>query len=398
MPDNRRSVIEVKEVYKDFRLPHEKINSVKSLLTRPFKRNDIEIQHALRGVSFSVKEGDFFGIIGRNGCGKSTLLKMIAGIYQPTRGSISVKGKISPFLELGVGFNPELTGRENVFLNGSLLGFSKREIAQIYDEIVDFSELREFMDQKLMNYSSGMQVRLAFSVAIQAKAGILIIDEVLAVGDEAFQKKCVNVFERYKAEGKTVVFVTHDMESVKKFCNKAILIEGGKIIISGNSAKIADEYSRINQEIVDNNNKKENISVIDQEGLIKVQISDSRGGKTNSIPVGEEIHISIEWCKEVSADRLILDLYKNSGEHIANFITSREGVGSLDGKYSIGLKCSMNVTPGNYFFSVGIWDKDFKRKTGNLNPALKFIVKNDFSRMEHEFGGITLLNHKWTEK
>lgn len=241
-------VIKVEGVSKNFRLPHEKNTTIKSAFVNAFKgkRNKtISTQHALRDISFEVKKGEFFGIVGRNGSGKSTLLKILAGIYQPTRGNIYVQGKLVPFIELGVGFNPELTGRENIFLNGALLGFSKEEIDAFYDEVVQFAELDKFMDQKLKNYSSGMQVRLAFSMAIQAEADVLLIDEVLAVGDADFQRKCFEYFKQLKKNKKTVVFVSHDMNAVREYCDRAILIEKSKVIASGMADKIATQYTRM---------------------------------------------------------------------------------------------------------------------------------------------------------
>lgn len=238
--------ISVQNVTKNFRLPHEKNMSVKSSLVSMVKgknKKTIETQRVLRGVSFDVNKGDFLGIVGRNGSGKSTLLKILSGIYEPTEGKVVAHGKLVPFIELGVGFNPELTGRENVYLNGALLGFSTKQIDGMYDDIVDFAELGEFMDQKLKNYSSGMQVRLAFSVAIKAQGDILVLDEVLAVGDEAFQRKCNDYFYKAKREGRTIILVTHSMESVRQFCNRAILIESGEIKASGNPDKVASQYS-----------------------------------------------------------------------------------------------------------------------------------------------------------
>lgn len=242
------TVIKVEGLSKIFKLPHEKRNSIKSAFVSFFKKQSYERQKVLNDISFDIKQGEFFGIVGRNGSGKSTLLKILAGIYSPTSGGVTINGKLTPFIELGVGFNPELTGRENVFLNGALLGFNRKEMAEMYDEIVEFAELKKFMDQKLKNYSSGMQVRLAFSIAIRAKSDILILDEVLAVGDEAFQKKCIDVFERYKAEKRTVVLVTHDMETIRRFCNKAILLDSGKIINVGDPSLVASEYSKLNVE------------------------------------------------------------------------------------------------------------------------------------------------------
>lgn len=243
--DDRSVVLSVNHVGKYFRLPTEQATGLKMLFINWTKGiKGYKEQHVLRDISFEVHQGDFFGIVGRNGSGKSTLLKLISGIYVPDSGSISVEGKLVPFIELGVGFNPELTGRENVYLNGALLGFSRSEIDDMYDDIVEFAELEEFMDQKLKNYSSGMQVRLAFSVAIKAQGDILVLDEVLAVGDEAFQRKCDNYFANIKKDPtKTVILVTHDMGAVKKYCNKAILIKNGEIVVDGNKDDVANRYT-----------------------------------------------------------------------------------------------------------------------------------------------------------
>lgn len=241
------AAIKVEHVSKDFLLPHEKITTVKSLFTSALKRRKTtkEVQHALRDVSFEVRQGEFFGIVGRNGSGKSTMLKMLANIYQPTKGKLTTRGKLVPFIELGVGFNPELTGRENVYLNGAMMGFSRSETDAMYDEIVAFAELESFMDQKLKNYSSGMHVRLAFSVAIKAEADILLVDEVLAVGDAAFQRKCFDYFRTLKRNKKTVVFVTHDMAAVREYCDRAILIDDGKLALSGDPNTVANGYAKL---------------------------------------------------------------------------------------------------------------------------------------------------------
>ena len=243
--DERPVVLRVDHVAKMFRLPTEQATGLKMAFLNWTKGiKGYTEQHVLRDINFEVRQGDFFGIVGRNGSGKSTLLKIISQIYTPEHGSVTVKGKLVPFIELGVGFNPELTGRENVYLNGALLGFTRAEIDAMYDDIVEFAELEDFMDQKLKNYSSGMQVRLAFSVAIKAQGDILVLDEVLAVGDEAFQRKCDNFFAEIKKDPtKTVILVTHSMDSVKKYCNKAILIKDGEIIASGDKNDVADRYT-----------------------------------------------------------------------------------------------------------------------------------------------------------
>ena len=257
--DERPVVLKVDHVAKMFRLPTEQATGLKMAFLNWTKGiKGYTEQHVLRDINFEVRQGDFFGIVGRNGSGKSTLLKIISQIYTPEQGSVTVKGKLVPFIELGVGFNPELTGRENVYLNGALLGFTRAEIDAMYDDIVEFAELEDFMDQKLKNYSSGMQVRLAFSVAIKAQGDILVLDEVLAVGDEAFQRKCDNFFAEIKKDPtKTVILVTHSMDAVKKYCNKAILIKDGEIIASGDKNDVADRYTLENLKQTDSQDTKE---------------------------------------------------------------------------------------------------------------------------------------------
>lgn len=241
---NDNIAVKIDHVSKFFRLPTEATNSLRTLLVNRLRGiKGYKEQHVLKDISFEVEKGDFFGIVGRNGSGKSTLLKIISQIYTPEQGSVEIDGKLVSFIELGVGFNPELTGRENVYLNGAMLGFSRTEIDAMYDDIVDFAELHEFMNQKLKNYSSGMQVRLAFSVAIKAEGDILVLDEVLAVGDESFQRKCNDYFLERKAAGKTTILVTHDMGAAKKYCNKAVLIEKGLVKVSGDVDEVANQYS-----------------------------------------------------------------------------------------------------------------------------------------------------------
>ncbi len=237
--------IEVKNLHKSFRLPTERAFGLKQAFFNRLKGvKGYRGQKVLRGIDFEIKKGEFVGIVGRNGSGKSTLLKILAGIYYPEKGEVIVNGSLVPFIELGVGFNPELTGRENVYLNGALLGFSNKEMDEMYDDIWKFAELEQFQDQKLKNYSSGMQVRLAFSIAIRAKGDILLLDEVLAVGDMEFQKKCNDYF--YSLHGnQTVILVTHSMDAVRAFCDRAILIEDGKVKLSGKPEEVAKAYEKL---------------------------------------------------------------------------------------------------------------------------------------------------------
>lgn len=243
--ENNPLAISVKNLHKSFQLPTERAWGLKQAIFNRLKgiKGYKELK-VLNGISFDVHQNEFVGIVGRNGSGKSTLLKTLAKIYFPEKGSVEINGTLVPFIELGVGFNPNLSGRENVYLNGALLGFSNKEMDAMYDEIIDFAELRPFMEQKLKNYSSGMQVRLAFSIAIRAKGDILLLDEVLAVGDAAFQQKCSDYFESIKGK-QTVILVTHSMENVIKYCNRAILIEEGKIKLDGDPKKVAEAYKNL---------------------------------------------------------------------------------------------------------------------------------------------------------
>lgn len=243
-------VLDVNHVEKWFKLPTEQASGLKQAFINWTKGiKGYEKQQVLKDMTFQVHRGEFFGIVGRNGGGKSTLLKIISQIYYPNSGSVHVEGKLVPFIELGVGFNPELTGRENVYLNGALLGFTPEEVDAMYDDIVEFAELEDFMDQKLKNYSSGMQVRLAFSVAIKAQGDILVLDEVLAVGDEAFQRKCDDYFTAVRKDPtKTVILVTHDMGAVKRYCTRAMFIENGEVAVIGDNASVAERYTLANLE------------------------------------------------------------------------------------------------------------------------------------------------------
>lgn len=330
MSDNNIA-IQVKGVSKNFRLPHDQHNGVKQLLLNIFKRNKkrgYETQNVLNGITFDIKKGEFFGIVGRNGSGKSTLLKIISEIYTPDKGFVHINGKLTPFIELGVGFNPELTGRENVYMNGALLGFSRKEMDSMYHEIVAFAELDRFMDQKLKNYSSGMQVRLAFSIAIRADTDILVLDEVLAVGDEAFQRKCYQYFAKLKKDKKTVILVTHDMDSVKRFCSKALMLHDGEIIAIGSVKSVADKYTQANadsiiqeaEQVATNTKTK-----INKFADVQVTLRDSEGKKKKIFRNNIEdktlnIEATVTIKENIDKKSFISLLIKNAnGEAIARF-------------------------------------------------------------------------------
>ena len=238
--------VSIETVSKSFKLPHRQYHTLKERALHPFTTRTYDVLRAIDTVSLDIAPGEFFGIIGRNGSGKSTLLKCLAGIYDIDSGHLHVRGRLSPFIELGVGFNPELTARDNVMINAIMLGLTRKEARERFDAIIAFAELEDFLDMRLKNYSSGMHVRLAFSVAIQVDAEILLIDEVLAVGDARFQQKCFDEFTRLKRAGRTILFVTHDMSAIERFCDRAMLLDKGKMIAIGDPAAIARRYNELN--------------------------------------------------------------------------------------------------------------------------------------------------------
>lgn len=233
-------------VSKSFRLPTEQVSTLKERVLHPTRRRQSETLRALRDVSFDVGRGEVFGIVGRNGSGKSTLMKCLAGIYRADAGEMWMRGRMAPFIELGVGFNPDLTAHDNVLVNAVMLGLSPDEARARYGSIMDFAELHEFAELKLKNYSSGMQVRLAFSVMVHVDADLLLIDEVLAVGDAAFQQKCYDVLQRARNEGRTILLVTHDMEQVQRFCDRGMLLDRGRVVAIGDSRSVARQYTQLN--------------------------------------------------------------------------------------------------------------------------------------------------------
>ena len=342
MNDNEPALI-IKNLEKSFRLPHEQHNGIKQNIINIFKGvKGYETQHVLRDISFEITKGEFFGIVGRNGSGKSTLLKLLANIYAPNKGLIQVNGSLTPFIELGVGFNPELSGRENVFLNGALLGFSHSEMMSMYDDIVEFAELEQFMDQKLKNYSSGMQVRLAFSIAIQAKGDILLLDEVLAVGDAAFQKKCYDYFEKIKNENKTIIIVTHDMGAVRRFCTKAAYIEKGRLVKIGDPIEIANYYDEANiSKVNDNKNTPKKLDSRLTVKIVDQSIDNVKISFDYNIKDGLQVYVgtSVLW----------------NGISIAEITTSTEEPLTGSGKISYDLETKM-LNGGVYQFIASLFD------------------------------------------
>ena len=246
LPAGRPVAVSIAGASKSFKLPRNRASTLKERVLQPRSARSFEWLHAVQHVTLDVEQGEFFGIVGRNGSGKSTLLKCLAGIYRLDAGTIRLRGSLSPFIELGVGFNMEMTARDNVIINAIMLGLTRREAIARFDQVIDFAELHDFLDLKLKNYSSGMLVRLAFSVSILVRADVLLIDEVLAVGDANFQQKCFDELERLKRQGRTVLFVTHDMASVERFCDRAMLMSHGNMLEIGDPATVARHYNKLN--------------------------------------------------------------------------------------------------------------------------------------------------------
>lgn len=381
--------IKVKNVNKTFKLPHEKHSSIKSMVIKGFRgKKAYERQEALKDISFDVKKGDFFGIVGRNGSGKSTLLKLIAGIYTPTQGHIQVNGKLTPFIELGVGFNPELTGRENVFLNGALFGFSRAEMESMYDEIVEFAELERFMDQKLKNYSSGMQVRLAFSIAIRAKGDILLLDEVLAVGDAAFQRKCFNYFNELKENKQTVVFVSHDLGSVRRFCNRAVVIKSGELIFSGSADDAVNVYSdQITEEIKKQLDQSHYSPSIHAERITKqAKILNGRVESRGSVKeyVTDEdfsIKFDVEFFEEALDPNPGIIIFNQQGFQVCS--ANSVWANCSTGKYQKGEKATFCfkfhnfLEPGLYKVMANVFYKNSEKMYVLENDLTEFVCKKD---------------------
>ncbi|HEL1591629.1 ABC transporter ATP-binding protein [Streptococcus suis] len=401
--------VKVDHVSKFFKLPTEATQSLRTTMVNRFRGiKGYKEQHVLKDISFEVEKGDFFGILGRNGSGKSTLLKIISQIYVPEKGSVTVNGKLVSFIELGVGFNPELTGRENVYLNGALLGFSREEIDAMYDDIVDFAELREFMNQKLKNYSSGMQVRLAFSVAIKAQGDVLILDEVLAVGDEAFQRKCNDYFQERKKSGKTTILVTHDMGAVKKYCNKAVLIEHGLVKAIGNPENVANQYSF------------DNTITVQQENLEEAKGVDSESAEAKEVQLVENFKLDLLSPKQISPKDTIhfkmeYTVLQDIETYMALSLTdidrniwiyndnSMNQLQTGKGKKVVHYSCSLpNVNDLKLKLEVTVRDKDGKMlafSDATQTPIIMVnrtdIAPDDFSALDSA-SGLIQRNGSWT--
>jgi len=348
-------LVVAQSVTKTFRVPEERVHTLKERVLHPTHRVRHQTFGALNDVSFDVREGEFFGIAGRNGSGKSTMLKCLAGIYGVDSGRIWMNGRLSPFIELGVGFNQDLAARDNVVLNGIMMGLSPREARARYDAVIDFAELREFEELKLKNYSSGMYVRLAFSVAIQVDADILLVDEVLAVGDAAFAQKCVDVFNRMRDAGRTIVFVTHDMAMLNRLCHRALLLEKGSVVHIGEPHEVADRYLEINF----GRDPQQDGEAAGRGGdgearVVEAWIEDERGERQISLPQGRRIALKALVNFTVDVADPVASVYVLNEDHIAIIVATTSRENERSGRFKAGEEVLFSfsfdnvLAPGRY--------------------------------------------------
>lgn len=385
-----KAIVEISKLTKSFKIPLEASSGVKQQLINILKgRKGYRVFTPLKDISFTINEGDFFGIVGRNGSGKSTLLKTIAGIYTPNSGNVKVHGSLVPFIELGVGFNPELTGRENIFLNGALLGFSHEEMESMYSAIVEFAELEDFMEERLKNYSSGMQVRLAFSIAIRAHADILLLDEVLAVGDEAFQKKCYSYFDKLKREKRTVILVTHDMAAVERFCTKAVFIEDGHVKMIGKPYRIAAAYSRSNSQ---NYDKTTGLNG-DSEGVVpfKIVLRGADDKEKTMYDFEETMTVDLSW-QQKGVKHVGVAIFRENGEYVYGPNTYQEKTSAIKDQ-SARYTVKLNLNEGRYFIKAGLMGANDTKVIAFIEEGPFFSVQRDYGH--GRWGGVTKLDHTW---
>ena len=373
-------VVEVRGLDKTFQVPTNRVDSFKERLTRRGRSREVRELRALRDVSFDVHHGEFFGIVGRNGSGKSTLLKILASIYGADSGRVRMAGRLAPFIELGVGFNPELTARSNVTLNGVLMGLSRREAQRRLDGVLDFAELRDFADLQLKNYSSGMMVRLAFAVMVEADADIMLIDEVLAVGDASFQQKCMDVFHEKRAAGKTIVLVTHDMATVQAMCDRAMLLHDGELLYCGEPEEAALRYYRLNFS-EDSEQARSSVIVPDVNArLLDARLLDAAGRDVTNVEQGTPLYVDVVVEARHDLDEPVFGFHFVNADEVTVFGVNHKVAGNDDGRrVTAGTRMRVRgridnpLLPGRYF--VHLWIHR-SRSQGNL--ALHVVRLFDF--------------------
>ena len=396
-PAEKPLAIQVQGLKKSFRIPTHRVDSFKERMVRPFAARGYRELQALDDVSFEIHRGEFFGIVGRNGSGKSTLLKLLASIYRTDAGTIRMAGRLAPFIELGVGFNVELTARENVVLNGVMMGLTPKETRRRLDAVLDFAELRDFADLKLKNYSSGMLVRLAFSTMMEADADILLIDEVLAVGDAAFQQKCADAFHEMKAAGKTIVLVSHEMATVEEYCHRAMLIGGGKILQIGDPEETGRQYLRLNFQPGSSGSEVVTPAVSEGVRLLDIWIEDAGGERAAGIEHGEPIRLRAEIELTRDAFGVAIGFTMANADDVCMFqfgagIGGKDGTGRLQAGERVGASAELEnpLAPARYYVHCGV-QQDQGRGDISLyeHKALDFVVFGG-----ERSGGVLSLAHK----
>ncbi len=386
--------IEVEGLHKAFRIPTHRVDSLKERVVRPFSARDYRELQALDDISFEIRQGEFFGIVGRNGSGKSTLLKLLASIYRADSGTIRMAGRLAPFIELGVGFNHELTARENVVLNGVMMGLTPAEMRRRLDAVIEFAELGEFADLKLKNYSSGMLVRLAFAVMMEADADILLIDEVLAVGDAAFQQKCADAFREMKAAGKTIVLVTHEMTTVEEYCHRAMLIDGGRIQHIGDPAEVGRRYLRLNFEKGSEAGGGAAPEASDEVRLLDAWIEDAEGGRLTNLERGQEVRlrVKLEVLRDNPGVGVGFIVANADGIGVFQFgvaVANEEGTGDLAAGQLVKVSAEIEnlLVPGRYFAHCGVNRVHGAGVALYVHDAIDFVV---FGGETHSRGIVSL--------
>ncbi len=390
--------IQVQELSKRFRLYHEKNQSVKAAVMRGGRARYEEFW-ALDDVTFDVREGSTFALVGENGSGKSTMLKCLARILRPDRGSLSVEGKVSALLELGAGFHPELSGRENVFLNGSILGLSKRELARRFDDIVGFAGLERFIDMPVKNYSSGMYVRLGFSVAINVDPDVLLVDEVLAVGDEEFQRRCLERVSELRAAGKTIVVVTHSLMTVRGLCDEAVWLDHGKLREWGKADQVADAYlGQVHVELQAQQEAHPRAGV-GKVRLRDLQMLDAGGRPVDQACTGDAVtfRVHYEAVEPVTEPVFSFSVHTPDGVLVTgpNTKEAEVWVDRIEGEGHVDLAVPrLLLLLGNYDLSAECTNKTVTHSYDRLQRTFRFDVKPG---TPHEtYGGLTSLGGRWS--
>lgn len=385
------AALRVERLSKTFRVPDDKVSTLKERVLHPVRSRRFRTFQALSDVSFGVHRGECFGVIGRNGSGKSTLLKCVSGIYRQDAGSVEASGRVSTFIELGVGFNPELPAFDNVILNGALLGLTRKEARDRYEQIMDFAELWEFESVKLKNYSSGMHVRLAFAVMSQIEADILVIDEVLAVGDAAFQRKCLESLKDLRHRGKTILLVTHDMDAVVRFCGRAMLLERGKVVKKGLPEEVARSYLELNlaSEVrptdgrppeADDGVAGGDVATSPAARLESVEILDGEGAAHAVVTHGDEFQVSIvvRFAEQVEHPWFIVAVHADDGTHVFSAESTeqhpRPGVFQPGSRVRFTVKTGCPLIAGRYRVSVSCGRSESYLHLFSEENAAEFVV------------------------